>query len=261
MDSRSVEKMLTPSEVEKIRLFLSTFQDGMGQLAIKNGTLPGWRDFERVVALVFGGQSQESKAIFDVIVPLSGSKYTYGISCKMRQTLKDTHKTGRVTLELSNSSGKFWSELKAHGINEKSYENHPAEIGKLLLNLVKNWHSSMSIENGGNIEIAHSFYLLLQWNEKSGDYQLYQFSVELPNPESLSWQVLGKRLMGNDQHGKLFEWYGFSGGQLKYYPFITDAAWVSEVFGLEPLPSNDLGYGLQRKVMEYFPKLWEKANQ
>ena len=32
-----------------------------------SSTLPGWRDFERSVALAFGGQAQESKAIFDVL--------------------------------------------------------------------------------------------------------------------------------------------------------------------------------------------------
>ncbi len=248
-----IGKIITANEVEKIRLLLSTFQDGMGQLATINGTLPGWRDFERIVALVFGGQSQESKAIFDVIVPIFNST-TYGISCKMRHTLKDTNRTGRVTLELSNSSSKFWNELKMHDINEKNYENHSTETGRLILHMIQNWHNSI------NIDLTRSFYLLLQWNEKSGTYQLYQFSLEFPNFASLNWQIVGRRLTGNDEHGKLFEWYGFSGGQLKYYPLVTNAIWVSEMFYLEPLPKNNLGYGLQRKVMEYFPDLWEKAN-
>ncbi len=51
-------------------------------------SLPGWRDFERSVALAFDGVAQESKAIFDVLVPLpTQAGISYGISCKMRETL------------------------------------------------------------------------------------------------------------------------------------------------------------------------------
>ena len=59
----------------------------------------------------------------------------------------------------------------------------------------------------------------------------------------------------------MIEWYGHSGGQLKYYPFADQAIWSSETFKLEPLPENDLEYGLRRRVIEYFPDLWEKANE
>ena len=59
----------TASQIAKLRLILSAYQDGTGQLAAPNGmTLPGWRDFERAVAAAFDGQAQESKYVFDVIV-------------------------------------------------------------------------------------------------------------------------------------------------------------------------------------------------
>ena len=62
----------TPGQIEKLRLILSTYQDGTGQLIYEPHTsLPGWRDFERSVALAFEGIAQESKAIFDVLVPVS----------------------------------------------------------------------------------------------------------------------------------------------------------------------------------------------
>ncbi|MEW6739449.1 MAG: hypothetical protein ACOYU2_00250 [Nitrospirota bacterium] len=58
-----------PTTVEKFRLLLSTYQDGSGMLAQKQGrTLPGWRDFERAVAVAFNGESQENKFIFDVLL-------------------------------------------------------------------------------------------------------------------------------------------------------------------------------------------------
>ncbi len=64
-----IHRKPTAQEVEKVRLLLSTFQDGSGMLAKPGGgTLPGWRDFERTVAAVFNGVNQENKFIFDVLL-------------------------------------------------------------------------------------------------------------------------------------------------------------------------------------------------
>lgn len=65
--------------------------------------------------------------------------------------------------------------------------------------------------------------------------------------------------MGRDESGVLIEWYAHAGGQLKYYPPTTQALWISDVFQLEPLPENEKGYGLLRRVKEYYPLLWEKV--
>jgi hypothetical protein len=95
-----VDREPTVNEFERFRLILSTYQDGSGQQALKDGrTLPGWRDFERSVAIAFDGVAQESKFIFDVLIPNPKRIDTFfGISCKMRRTLNDTKRTGRVTL-------------------------------------------------------------------------------------------------------------------------------------------------------------------
>lgn len=248
-------------QVEKLRLLLSTYQDGTGQIVYQpNTSLPGWRDFERSVALAFSGIAQESKAIFDVLVSvLPESKMYYGISCKMRETLRTVERTGRVTVEVSNSSGKFWDALKAHGIDD--YEHDPSLAGKILSDLIEDWHEEVSVTRGGSVDVSQSFYLLLQWHKKSGKYQLFQFSTHLPSSANLSWTVDGRRLIGSDDHGVMIEWYGHSGGQLKYYPFASQAIWKSSIFELEPLPESDAEYGLKRKVMEYFPKLWIAAEQ
>lgn len=80
-----IDRNPTPSELEKLRLILSTYQDGTGQYRDKNDperTIPGWKDFERATAFAFGGYAQENKAIFDVVFPEStNSKISYGISC------------------------------------------------------------------------------------------------------------------------------------------------------------------------------------
>jgi hypothetical protein len=144
-----VDRPPTPQEVQKLRLVLSTYQDGTGQLVFKNNVcLPGWRDFERSIALVFGGEAQESKAIFDVLLPDPTKKGVhYGLSCKMRETLRYVQRKGRVTIEVSNSAGKFWDSLKAKGLSEETYESNPDKAGKAIIELVESWHSSVSIED------------------------------------------------------------------------------------------------------------------
>jgi hypothetical protein len=251
----------TKGQIEKLRLILSTYQDGSGQLIFEpEKSLPGWRDFERAVALAFGGIAQESKAIFDVLVPISQDpEINYGISCKMRQTLLTVKRTGRVTVEVSNSAGKFWDGLRVKGIDD--YDANPDVAGKILLDLVETWHNEVSLEQGGTVEVSQSFYLLPQWHKATGRYQLFQFPAQLPAPKTLSWEVGGRRLIGRDDAGVMIEWYGHSGGQLKYYPFSDNAIWASEIFKLEPLPESDLGYGLKRRVIEYFPDLWKKASE
>lgn len=67
----------------------------------------------------------------------------------------------------------------------------------------------------------------------------------------------GRRLRGQDNSGTLFEWYGESGGQLKYYPLATSTLWESDVFQLEPMPKEDTAqYGVLAKARAYFPERW-----
>lgn len=264
-------KIRTPTlkEVEKLRLILSTYQDGTGMLAQKNGsTLPGWRDFERAVALAFGGEAQESKFIFDILLPDSEtSKIRFGVSCKMKDALATVESKGRAYLELSNSLKKFWTHIQSKGIVRASYKTKPLEVGKAIIELYELWHEEVSVEKGRSIDLNRSYFLTLSYN-KSGWYQLHQFSLKLPNPENLRWYFAntknkkssGKSLRADDKNGLLFEWYGESGGQLKYYPLIRDAIWSSELFRLEPL-NKTIEQGIVAKVAAYFPELWAKVNQ
>jgi hypothetical protein len=67
----------------------------------------------------------------------------------MRRTLNETLRTGRVTLELSNSAGKFWKALDDNGLNQQNYKDKPQQVGKALLHLVEQWHQEVSLEHGG----------------------------------------------------------------------------------------------------------------
>ena len=145
-----------------------------GMLTMKDVTLPGWRDFERTVAAVFGGANLESKFIYDVLMEMGQGRDPIGISCKMRGTLREVQRKNHVTIELSNASGEFWDSIKEIGLTQESYEEYPDQIGSLLIEIVEGWHSSVGIETGGTIDTTRSFFLTLQWNKTSGLYQLFQ---------------------------------------------------------------------------------------
>ncbi len=263
-----VDRNPTRNEFERFRLILSTYQDGSGQQALGDGrTLPGWRDFERSVAIAFNGEAQENKFIFDVLLIDKKRKgVCFGVSCKMRRTLNDTKRTGRVTLELSNSSGKFWERLGQSGIHQQNYKERPLDVARALIQQENEWHNSVGLEQGGIVDLSKSFYLALSWNIK-GEYQLFKFPLSLPNPKSLAWDFppvkgdeakIGRRLRGRDNLGTLFEWYGESGGQLKYYPMTDNALWQSQIFNLETLPKGwEKKHGILAKAKDYFPKLWK----
>ena len=141
-----------------------------GMLATPDGmTLPGWRDFERSIALVFSGIASESKDIFDI--RLTDPKRTgvhYGISCKMRRELSGIARHGRVTIELSNSARKFWNHLMTKGIHQANYKEYPSDVGCALIELVSEWHDAASIDRGGDVKLSKSCYLTLLGIEGDG---------------------------------------------------------------------------------------------
>ena len=260
------ERPPTDAEIERLRLLLSTYQDGAGMLAQKDGTtLPGWRDFERSAALAFNGVASESKDIFDIRLPdPQRPGVFFGVSCKMRRELRKLERHGRASLELSNSAGQFWEHLNTKGINQANYKSRPDEVGHALLELVEQWHQASGLEAGGNVDLAKSCYLTLMWSN-AGWYQLHQFPLSLPDSSHLAWEIpvyirrgreeLARHLRGSDAEGVVFEWFGESGGQLKYYPLATSAIWESARFELEPLPPR-LEPEVLQKARNYFRGKW-----
>jgi hypothetical protein len=256
-----------PKEVERLRLLLSTYQDGTGQYQIKGlGNIPGWRDFERSVAKAFGGEGGEDKSVFDVTLEnLANPGTLVGLSCKMRGELDRVYRDGRVTIEVANSDGEFWDYLRTKGINQTNYRNHPSDVGKYILEVVSGWHFEPSLEAGGLVDLKYSSYFVLQWNRK-GKFRLFQHILTMPNPETLDWSFPipknkeeGRALIGKSGDSRIIEWYGQSGGQLKYYPLATEAIWTSEIFELEPLPAT-VEHGIAAKAATYFPEKWFEAS-
>lgn len=183
----------------------------------------------------------------------------------MRGTLNIAERTGQVTIEVSNSARRFWDALGGEDFTPQNYMhdgNAPA-IGRILLDLVESWSDAVSIANGKTVDLSHSSYLVLSYSTKTKkkpvrEYQLHQFHTGLPDFADLDWRfpTSAKRLVGADSQGRtIIEWYGESGGQLKYYPFTAEAIWHSPIFQLETVPQGD--YGLADKAAAYFPELWE----
>ncbi|MDP3061898.1 MAG: hypothetical protein Q8O40_01610 [Chloroflexota bacterium] len=214
------------------------------------------------------GMGTEDKSIFDVLVAARApSRLLIGLSCKMRKELSRVGRDGRVTIELSNSSKKMWECLKELGISEANYKVHADKVGCGLVNLIKQWHGVAGRYRGKAVDIARSSYLVLLWDKKTGKYQLYRYPLVLPDPSTLDWYFPADKtgsgaaghLNGDDTSGgRVFEWYGESGGQLKYYPLASDAAWQSPVFMLEPIPTVPRAV-IGEKAAEYFPELWKAA--
>jgi len=235
-------------------------------MLVKNGlSLPGWRDFERAAADAFGGIASESKAIFDVVCPHPyDPNRGIGLSCKMRGELKRVGRDGRVTIEVSNSAGEFWKQLNLLGLTQANYKDHPARAGAGVIHLVEKWHEG----SAKIVDLEQSSFLVLLWALPQ-QYQLFQYSLTMPDPETIEWSCPApknasrneaSRLLGTFNGGPLIEWYPGSGGQLKYFPLASDALWSSSIFTLEPLPTN-IQYGTAAKAATYFPSKWNEANK
>ncbi|MEO8355442.1 MAG: hypothetical protein ABI621_05990, partial [Chloroflexota bacterium] len=220
------------SELERLRLALSVFQDGSGWESIKKTKkqgseriyYAGYRQFERIVADVFGGVAPENKGVFDVFVPLSGTDMHFGVSCKMRGELNNALKdNGTVYIEMSNAAGKFMDKVKQEV--GKNFQKYPNDVGQTLLSLISGWHNNVAKNTGYKINLAESSFLVLLYT-KQLTFRLYQYELPLPEATNFTWTFPqpkskltkdSRRLVGYHKDKVVFEWYLYSGGQLKYY--------------------------------------------
>ncbi len=252
------DRPLTPDEVERMRLALSTFRDGSGQYVNSiRKFMPDYLDFERVTALVCGGTTGEDKGIFDVLVPAPGT-LPFGVSCKMAVTQPGSSLCS--FMEMSNSKKKFDDEFARLGIDWKT---QPDAAGPSILDLVSSWHAALAPE----VDLVGSRYLVLAHDPTWQRFQLLCFPLDLriADPRrDVAWVNEGKNRADNgpstvagyiDDDGRshrLWQLYQNSGGQLKYYPLLRWADWVSPLFELEEPPVHNL----KQKVEDYFPGRW-----
>lgn len=252
-------------EIKLLQLLLSTYQDGSGE-RVKGvvNTLPGFRDFERIVALMVKGTGGEDKHIFDVSKPIEGTGHFYGYSCKSAMTLKTVQRNGICLIEVSNSNQKLWEPLKAIGITNGNISTYdPKTIGRIIISTIHGWYDEVDINHGGTFITERSPLIKLSYDEKTLRFQLIVFQKHIPSildVEDYAWHINSKRVYALREDGKkFFEWYYNSGGQVKYYPLIGEARWVSQVFYLKPT-LDEVGRPIQikdvlkSKIKTYFPE-------
>lgn len=230
------------SELERIRLILSTFRDGSGSQTVGGETMPGWRDAERAFAAALNGVAPEGKGIFDVIIPAETRSLPYGLSIKTSTIRNERH----VLSELHNSLSKAHLLLDHLGIN---WQTQPAEAGDALVRQVIGWHE----EEAHRIDVPRSSYVHLVHDPTWTNWRILWFPLSLLEPVGLTWAQSGRRIYGKTADGHtLWEWYGASGGQFKWYPRISDAVWDSGYFQLEPAARATL----VDKAAAAYPDLW-----
>lgn len=253
-----------PDDFERFRLALSVFQDGTGweSRKLKNDmrvTYAGYRQFERIIAELVDGSAREDKGIFDVLGQLPNSQGTYyGISCKMKNGLKDASKPNGFTyIEMSNASGKFLDTVEE--LVGSSFLARPNDAGQAILYVVQQWYDKAEQRYKCKIDLDESSHLVLLYDDTLS-FRLFQHRLNLPRAEDLNWAFREPRgnkksrcLVGTKPDRKVFEWYLSSGGQLKYYPPVSEAVWVSDEFRMEPLPDNT-AVGILARADAYFGK-------
>lgn len=252
---------------------MSTFNDGSGQERDADGnTRLGWRDIERVAAYMLKGTGGENKNIFDVLVTPDINPYMrYGISVKSKglttKALNELSSHGRVYMELCNSPAKLWKPLIDRGFRETDFteRRHAREIGPIILQTVESWHNEYAHNFGTyvpgcRLDLQKSIYLTVSYDGARGENRQYQIhSFPLQFASGIIWEYSSDRcLRGFDPDypkETLFDWYGLSGGQLKYYPRASEALYATPRFNLL-MPKT---VTLADKASSYFPDDWTRA--
>ena len=154
---------------------------------------------------------------------------------------------------------------------------------RLLLSVYQDGSGMLALDNGLSIpgwrDFERAVAAALGGKPPKGEGQegknVFDVSIPiyLPDPHELLWdfpnvvkrkggeEKVGRRIRGRDSSGTIFEWYGESGGQLKYYPLAEMATWSSDIFRLESLPLLASEYGLFAKVKQYFPRTMEDSRK
>jgi hypothetical protein len=248
-------------------LLLSTFRDGTGNQREPDGsTRASWREIERCVAELLNAVGGEDKGIFDVVATDPTAPIAYGFSVKSKQLSRTTVDTldsgGRVYMEIANSPAKFWDEItRVYGLNEAHFgdQRNAESIGNCLIALVESWHqqgkSDFESKNPTlKLDLSQSRYLCVSYSKDEPNERLYQVhAFSLKYPKNLRWQYSSESCLTafdpSDPSQRLLDWYGLSGGQLKFYPRGDTAVFRSSKFKLRK-PNKT--FSVMDKARAYF---------
>jgi len=239
------------SELTLLKKFLASYRDGSGNLREPDGSSRAeFRQIERCFAELLHGTTTENKAFYDFVVQSNegGGIAVRGASIKSKEHehlngYASQAATMRSYLELSNSAAKDWAMCHDRGLSEQIFRDaqRADEFGAAILDRqrIERQTSQATYLNsipGGNKFFVENdcvyisvLYSPMVHGERS--YMVSSFHAVLPQPTS--WSFKGRRLVGKDANGDVvYEWYGLSGGQLKYYPKIADRLHGTDLFTL-----------------------------
>ena len=95
--------------------------------------------------------------------------------------------------------------------------------------------------------------MVIAHTARYASWRLFWYPLAFKDPAQLRWVSVGRAIQAYEGDHRLWEWYGQSGGQLKYYPLVADAIWDSGSFELEAPPGPDT---FQAKAERYWPGRW-----
>jgi hypothetical protein len=266
MSKPFVTRAPAEDEITALMLLMSVYLDGSGQERDHSGTRPGWRDLERVISEFLGGYTLEKKHVFDVIVNSTESApKAYGVSLKTKglgsaDNIRGLNESGRVYMELTNSPAKLWAPLKGAGIAESDFgdDSLAKQMGDSILDTVHSWYENYRYPY---LDLRNSVHLVISYSDAITEPRLYQLhSFPLGFPDGISWKFSSRKCLRGydpDYPGEaLFDWYGLSGGQLKYYPKACNAIYSSRIFTL--LSPRILSITERSKA--YWPEQWRNLS-
>ena len=239
------------SELSLLKKFLASYRDGSGNLREPDGSSRAeFRQIERCFAELLHGTTTENKAFYDFVVQSNenGGIAVRGASIKSKEhehlnSYGTQTATMRSYLELSNSAAKDWAMCQDRGLTEQIFRDagQAAEFGQAILDRQRIERQTSQTTYLNSIPGATKFfveedcvyisvlYSPMVRGERS--YMVSSFHAVLPEPAT--WSFKGRRLVGKDANDQvLYEWYGLSGGQLKYYPKISDRLHGTGLFTL-----------------------------
>lgn len=161
-------------------------------------------------------------------------------------------------MELSNAAAKFRKHLIESQIN---WATEAGLAGPAIVNLVTAWH----VEEGEKLglDLAASKYSVLAHNSQWSLFQILAFALNLrvANPiGEVEWLMEGASLNGymddDGRRHRLWQCFMNSGGQLKYFPLLRWADWMTDTFALEVPPVRSPVARAQVYFSETWPSAW-----
>lgn len=259
-------------ELLSLRRFLATYRDGSGgQREADGSSRADSRQIERCLAELLYGRTTENKSFYDFVIESneSGGIAVRGASIKSKQLELDADsldagKAMRAHLEISNSNSKDWKLCAAHGLSQKDFGDaqHAETFGRLILarqvadreQAEANYVAQQDADVKRTFITKESIFISVLYTSprrRDGERQwmVSAFPINLPPP--VKWEFRTERsLVGYDEEGgALYEWYGLSGSQFKYFPKLASRLHGTGLFTL-PKPAVETLRAKSSKMFE-----------